>query len=196
MGGYVAFEILRQARDRVARLALLNTSACPETPDRTQRHDAQIALAQEGFLLTSDWLFSANGQPWERLALTFREYEPLAIPGLLQTAEYARHIFRVDVADLDVAEAVVARLERQTILYDEQHRFEFVIHEAALRWRVGPAAMQAAQMDRIRQVATLSNVQVGIIPIDLAAPYLALPPLVILEGMGDDTDLVLVETMS
>jgi pimeloyl-ACP methyl ester carboxylesterase len=42
MGGYIAFEILRQAPDRVTRLALLDTSARPDTPAQTERgdHDA------------------------------------------------------------------------------------------------------------------------------------------------------------
>jgi pimeloyl-ACP methyl ester carboxylesterase len=34
MGGYIAFEIARQAPDRVARLALLDTTARPDTPNR------------------------------------------------------------------------------------------------------------------------------------------------------------------
>jgi pimeloyl-ACP methyl ester carboxylesterase len=48
MGGYIAFEILRQAPDRVARLALLDTTARPDTPEQTQRRQAQIALARGG----------------------------------------------------------------------------------------------------------------------------------------------------
>jgi pimeloyl-ACP methyl ester carboxylesterase len=48
MGGYVAFEIARQAPDRVARLALLDTSARPDTPAQTQRRTTQIALARSG----------------------------------------------------------------------------------------------------------------------------------------------------
>ena len=48
MGGYICFEILRQAPDRVARLALLDTSARPDTPELTQRRQAQIALTRSG----------------------------------------------------------------------------------------------------------------------------------------------------
>ena len=48
MGGYLAFEIMRQAGHRVMRLALLNTAAYPDTAEATrQRHD-QIALARDG----------------------------------------------------------------------------------------------------------------------------------------------------
>ena len=48
MGGYVAFEILRQAPERVARLALLDTSARPDTPEQTRRRLGQIDLAHRG----------------------------------------------------------------------------------------------------------------------------------------------------
>jgi pimeloyl-ACP methyl ester carboxylesterase len=48
MGGYVAFEIVRRAPERVARLALLSTSARLDPPQITERRRRQIALAQEG----------------------------------------------------------------------------------------------------------------------------------------------------
>src|SRR5512142_447043 len=47
-GGYIAFEIMRQAPARVARLALLDTSARPDTPEQTAGRKAQIAMAQSG----------------------------------------------------------------------------------------------------------------------------------------------------
>lgn len=48
MGGYIAFEILRQARDRVERLALLDTSARPDSPEATQKRRDAIALTEQG----------------------------------------------------------------------------------------------------------------------------------------------------
>jgi pimeloyl-ACP methyl ester carboxylesterase len=48
MGGYIAFEILRQAPERVAKLALLDTGARAETPEQTERRKAPIALAKSG----------------------------------------------------------------------------------------------------------------------------------------------------
>ena len=50
MGGYVALEILRQAPERVSRLALLDTTARPDTPEQGAARRAQIALAAEGRL--------------------------------------------------------------------------------------------------------------------------------------------------
>jgi pimeloyl-ACP methyl ester carboxylesterase len=48
MGGYLAFEIMRQAGDRVTRLALLNTSAHPDRADLSERRREQIAMTRDG----------------------------------------------------------------------------------------------------------------------------------------------------
>jgi len=48
MGGYVAFEILRQAPQRVERLALLSTSARADPPKRAAVRRASLALAERG----------------------------------------------------------------------------------------------------------------------------------------------------
>lgn len=50
MGGYIALAIVRLAPERVARLALLDTGARADTPEQTQRRNAQIAMAQNGEL--------------------------------------------------------------------------------------------------------------------------------------------------
>lgn len=50
MGGYVAFEILRQAPERVARVALLDTTARPDTPEQSGERRALIGLARSGAL--------------------------------------------------------------------------------------------------------------------------------------------------
>jgi pimeloyl-ACP methyl ester carboxylesterase len=48
MGGYVAFEIMRRAPERVTRLALFDTSARADTPEQTRRRRGLIALARQG----------------------------------------------------------------------------------------------------------------------------------------------------
>jgi len=58
MGGYIAFEIMRQAPERVAKLALLDTAATPETPQQTAARKERIALAESGrFVEVLDLLF-------------------------------------------------------------------------------------------------------------------------------------------
>lgn len=48
MGGYVALEVVRQAPDRVEALALLDTSARPDTPEQTKTRLALIEMARDG----------------------------------------------------------------------------------------------------------------------------------------------------
>src|SRR6202171_1206309 len=48
MGGYIAFEILRQAPERVAKLALINTQAPPDTSEATGRRRGLIAGVEAG----------------------------------------------------------------------------------------------------------------------------------------------------
>jgi len=48
MGGYIAFEIMRQAPQRVVKLALLDTGARPETAEQTQGRQRRIELTKTG----------------------------------------------------------------------------------------------------------------------------------------------------
>jgi pimeloyl-ACP methyl ester carboxylesterase len=48
MGGYIAFEIMRQAPQRVAKLALLDTGARADIPEQTERRRVLMAMAKEG----------------------------------------------------------------------------------------------------------------------------------------------------
>jgi pimeloyl-ACP methyl ester carboxylesterase len=50
MGGYVCFEILRQAPQRVAKLVLLDTSARADTPEQSAQRRVQIQMARDGRL--------------------------------------------------------------------------------------------------------------------------------------------------
>ena len=47
-GGYIAFEMMRQAPERIAKLALLDTSARSDTPEQTATRKTWIAMAQSG----------------------------------------------------------------------------------------------------------------------------------------------------
>ncbi len=48
MGGYICFEILRQAPERVLKLGLLDTTARPDSEESTANRRRMIALAQKG----------------------------------------------------------------------------------------------------------------------------------------------------
>jgi len=48
MGGYISLEILRQAKERVIKLALLDTAAAADRPEQTERRHKSIALTKDG----------------------------------------------------------------------------------------------------------------------------------------------------
>lgn len=50
LGGYIAFAMLRQAPERIAKLALLDTSARPDTAEQSARRENFIAMAEAGEL--------------------------------------------------------------------------------------------------------------------------------------------------
>lgn len=125
----------------------------------------------------------------------FRAFEATVIPGLLQTAEYARARFAESIRVLtlpnDIDEAVLGRIRRQEILYRPDKRFHFVLTEAALRMRLCPPEVMLGQLDRLVSLSALPNVRLGIIGFETrytAAPW---------HGFWlYDSGLVLIETYS
>ncbi|GAA2222530.1 hypothetical protein GCM10010429_56920 [Micromonospora olivasterospora] len=104
-----------------------------------------------------------------------RNAEIVYIPGLLQTAEYARHRIQEGVGlhgadEQEIAAATAERVRRHQILYDTSKRFEFVVTEAALRLLLCPAEVQLAQLDRLLALAGMPNLQFGIIPFGVYLP--------------------------
>lgn len=63
MGGYVAFEMIRQAPERIRALCLLSTSADPETPEATAGRDQLMTLAEEDFPAAVETLLKRMAQP-------------------------------------------------------------------------------------------------------------------------------------
>lgn len=64
LGGYLAFELLRQAPERVTKLCLLDTSARPDSADSTAKRRENIAKAQAGrFAETLDPTFAIAVHP-------------------------------------------------------------------------------------------------------------------------------------
>ena len=103
----------------------------------------------------------------EAQATDVRVFQPSLVPGLLQTPEYARALLQLDrIRPVDdLRDAVASRMERQAALYDESKRFDFVITEGALRWRIGAPSVHAMQLHHVAGLALLPNVSVGVIPL-------------------------------
>ncbi|MGI5127105.1 helix-turn-helix domain-containing protein [Pseudonocardia sp. CA-107938] len=104
-------------------------------------------------------------------ATTFMTFVPGLVPGLLQTPEYAYQLMaRDNDPDLDIAEAVAARMQRQSILTDRSKQLRFVIAETALLWRMGPAGVMAAQLDRLASLAADPRLDVRVLPFANTGP--------------------------
>ncbi|MBY8889153.1 helix-turn-helix transcriptional regulator [Streptomyces sp. PTM05] len=101
----------------------------------------------------------------------FRAYSPGLLPGLLQTFGYTEDVLRAvqrrRVAIDDVADAVAARMERQSVLREGRRRFAFLVEESVLGNGLGNADTQAEQLDHLLAVAGLPNVSVGVVPVRL-----------------------------
>lgn len=97
-----------------------------------------------------------------------RWYEPVLVPGILHTAEYAEAVMRrvIDFYETpdDLEAGVAARMERQQILYTGNRRFHFILAQQALWTQVGDAEVTVGQLDRLLTVLSLARVRIGIIP--------------------------------
>lgn len=107
----------------------------------------------------------------EAASATRLTYLPLSVPGLLQTPEYAHHLVaRRSMDRLDLAEAVVARMQRQVVLHDLTKTLRWVIGEAGLRWRMGPPPVMAAQLDRLAALAAEPHLDLRVLPFGRSGP--------------------------
>jgi transcriptional regulator with XRE-family HTH domain len=98
----------------------------------------------------------------------FRSYSSWLVPGLIQSHGYTTATLhaiqqRRGLVD-DVEEAVAARLARQRVLYEGDHRFAFLIEETVLRNGVGGPAVMAGQLGHLITIGSLPNVSLGVIP--------------------------------
>lgn len=108
----------------------------------------------------ADWLEA------ERDAHTLRLWSPTLIPGLLQTAEYARALFLAAGADEDSAsELVAARLDRQSILdRPSPPHVVAVLDESVLHRLIGSPAIMADQLAHLAGVSERLHVSVHVLP--------------------------------
>ena len=95
MGGYIAFELLRQAPARIARVALLDTSARADAAEQTLRRAELIELARSG---------------------RFDEIADLAYPGLVHPDRLADQALRATVRSMAQDTGAEAFIRQQTAI--------------------------------------------------------------------------------
>lgn len=109
------------------------------------------------------------------------EFWPAMMPGLVQTAAYAREALAIPGgpaawgAGADEIERMVsARIERQQVLYEPTKRFRMVLAEAALHTRFGDVETLRSQLDRLVGISGIANVDLRVLPLDTPWPVFPL----------------------
>jgi transcriptional regulator with XRE-family HTH domain len=97
------------------------------------------------------------------------------IPGLVQTADYARHVLlaisNLHGAGRDITEGVRARMRRQQVLYEPGKTIEILISYSALIHPICPTDVMAGQVHRLIATIGIPNIRFGVIRPHTELPY-------------------------
>jgi transcriptional regulator with XRE-family HTH domain len=137
----------------------------------------------------------------ESQASAMRTLETTVVPGLLQTAEYARAVTRAAVKDLDeerLDTLVEVRLARQDVLrLDPPLVLSAVLDEAVLRREVGGPGVMARQLERLMEAARLPQVRLQVLPFTAGAHVGLTGPFVIFSFPStSDLDVVVLDQLT
>ncbi|MFE2866766.1 Scr1 family TA system antitoxin-like transcriptional regulator [Embleya sp. NPDC059259] len=106
----------------------------------------------------------------EETAHSLYNYENVAVPGLLQTPQYARCMisaYRPALDDEDIERLVTGRIARQRLFSRKPAAdLGFILEEWILRRPFGGREVQREQVQRVREVARMRNVSVQVMPME------------------------------
>jgi pimeloyl-ACP methyl ester carboxylesterase len=162
MGGYVAMEVMRQAPQRVRKLALLDTSARPEMPEQTERRRMLIDMAEQerGFTPVTRHLLPlmvhASRIDDQALVAEIRAMaERVGVPGFVrqQRAIMSRTDFRPGLKDINCPTLVLCGREDALTPLEGHEEMARLIPGAKLEVIEGCGHMST--MERPGQVSTL-----------------------------------------
>ena len=170
-----------------------------DVTDQAQR-DRMMQLAheskQQGWWHSHDLDFGTY-VGLEEAAVATRYYHSTIIPGVLQTADYARAVHEAVVPELlpeRIDELVGVRMTRQRRLsQDNPPRFSAVLDEAALHRVVGGSPVMATQLSRVLEMSARPNIAVQVIPFARGAHPALESNFTILELPDPDPGVVFVE---
>jgi DNA-binding XRE family transcriptional regulator len=132
----------------------------------------------------------------EREATSLRTWQPMLVPGLLQTADYARAILAVgpDTTADELEQLVAARIERQAIL-DRPRPPEMwvVLDEAVLHRLIGTRKIMYDQLVALADTSCRTNITIQIVPADVGT-HAGLLGAFIVAGFDGSPSTLYVET--
>ncbi len=126
----------------------------------------------------------------ESSASILRQYQDDVVPGLLQTASYARAIQGFYNDPETVEKKIEVRIKRQEILNpDNPTKFFFIVDESVLYRKIGGAEVLREQLERLREFNRQENVTIQILPFSLGMHIgMKLGSFSVLEFPGDAQD--------
>ena len=155
--------------------------------------EAAVQLAREvtrrGWWTAYSDVFTGSYIEFEAEATVIHKWEPLLIPGLLQSEDYAREVIRAGWPDLTSSELdrrVDARMARKiNLLGSKTPVLHVLMDEGALNRPIGKPEIMAAQLDDILQVVDWPNVTIQVLPIANGA-HIGLEGAFSVLGFGDE----------
>ncbi|MGD6745427.1 helix-turn-helix domain-containing protein [Streptomyces sp. BH106] len=131
----------------------------------------------------------------EHHGTALRTAHTAGIPGLLQTMDHAREVFRQVVPELSPAEVehrASFRIKRQAVLYSRapQVPYQAVIHEAALHMRFGGRDCTHQQLKHLLKLGEHPNISIHVIPFDAGGYPGSGQPIYYVHGPVPELDTV------
>jgi transcriptional regulator with XRE-family HTH domain len=137
----------------------------------------------------------------EQEAVSMRIFHSAVVPGLLQTAGYARALHQAYLPPLEpeiIEQRVTERLTRQGHVLDRSDppRLEIVIDEAVLQRPVGGAAVISEQLAQLTAAAGREGLTLQILPFEAGAHPALLSDFIVLEFSGPAANTVYLESLA
>ncbi|WP_414168936.1 helix-turn-helix domain-containing protein [Streptoverticillium reticulum] len=134
---------------------------------------------------------------YEMAASIVRSFEPLLIPGMLQTEEYMRALavsYAPDIVGNQLDRLVEARQQRQELLERvERPELFYVLDEAAVRRWIGGPRVMTAQLQHLKDLASRPGISIQVLPFALGAHAGLRGPFVLLEFDAEMDDILYLE---
>jgi transcriptional regulator with XRE-family HTH domain len=165
------------------------TDAAPEDLATALALASQSAVSSSSYYATHARGLAARQaeiREVEEQSTRIRTFFPTLVPGVLQTAAYARRVLQImNVSgQIDIDAGVAARVARQEILPDPARRWDFLLAESAFRWQPDGPEVMIAQAEKIINMDTLPNVSTGVVPAAAARKILYLTGFIIYDSPG------------
>lgn len=169
-----------------ARISSIEAGRFGVSADRVRMFAHNYGCSDEPYIEALSAMTAGRGRSWwdeyrealpsglldlaelEHHATAIRTAQVAHIPGLFQTVDYARLIFRQSIPRLhppEIEYRVTHRIKRQGILFsDHPTPYTAIIHEAALRMRFGGRNVTREQLKHIAEMSERDHVTVLVIP--------------------------------